>query len=75
MNSIREGTVTLKDTINGVAIQRSIIILGEYGRFVVVNIDKRDGWSEVEYVSKSHMFSDITLANKWFDKLCKDVNL
>ena len=75
MKIIKEGSVTLKNENAGTTIQRDISILEAYNHFVVVNVDEASGWLETKYISRSHMFDNETLANKWFDKLCKDENL
>ena len=76
MKIVREATVTLKNGSTGTAVEREIAILkASNGHFIVINADKLQGWSEASYASKSHMFDNEVVANKWFDKLSKDENL
>ena len=75
MKVVQENSVTLKNEATETTTRRNVAILEAYDHFIVVNVDEVSGWLETKYVSKSRMFDDMAIATKWFDKLCKDVNL
>ncbi len=75
MKIIKEGSVTLTNEVNETTTQRNITILEVYNHYIVVNADEVSGWLETKYISKSKMFDNVDIANKWFDKLSRDVNL